>query len=608
MARKKKKGRSRPAEKARQTPLSGKPGKRAARKPEQERPEIQLEAPRTAAAGPGAQEQRRPAAAALLSSELVWIAVGLCALYTVVFSYFSLVQHQELRTQLDDLGNAMQAIWAASQGDLRMVVSNENSGVLRSRLAIHVNLFYWLIAPIYRVFPYPATLLILTSVACGAAGLGLFFLARRRLGETWWALVPAVAYWLSPIVQDANLYDFHIITITAALLIWTVYAFDAGNRLAAWILFGAALLCKEDVALVTAMMGIWLWLSGERRDGLIAIGVSAAYFLLALFVIVPLVDDSPDMTLLTGASSRYRWLGDSVPEMLQTVVTEPGRVIRHLMRGDHIRIFIYLLLCGGVAGLRAWPLLLLAVPPLAVGMLSRTAWMTRVTGTYYWITAEAAVVLACVFAASYNHTRVRTANRRQNRPPDRTSKRRPWQLIYLGTATLLASVALSPLPYGVFAYWENYAPTPGSELIPEISAKIPVDARLCVQNNLGPHFAHRPDVAQKDIRCASADTHLYHIRYVGGPRSGLFVRTSTVLYGRMNKVNRRIQQLISSPEWGLTYQKEGFYLFEKGAPSIMSREEMKARYNEDRALFARQYKQAREFETPLLRYLSGTFK
>lgn len=106
-----------------------------------------------------------------------------------------------------------------------MTVSNTLDGQLGSRPGIHANGIYWLLGLIYAVFPFPQTLLLLSTLACAGAGLGVYAFARRRLDGSPWALLPAVAFWLSPIVHDANIYDFHVITITTCPVVWTLWAF-----------------------------------------------------------------------------------------------------------------------------------------------------------------------------------------------------------------------------------------------------------------------------------------------------------------------------------------------------------------------------------------------
>ena len=74
-------------------------------------------APRAAGAVRGALDA--------LQNRLLWIALAMAVVYTVVLSYFSIIQHEALRTQMADLGNAMQAIWSATQGDLLMILDGD---------------------------------------------------------------------------------------------------------------------------------------------------------------------------------------------------------------------------------------------------------------------------------------------------------------------------------------------------------------------------------------------------------------------------------------------------------------------------------------------------
>jgi uncharacterized membrane protein len=522
------------------------------------------------------------------SRMLLWTAVGLAVLYTAVMSYFCIIQHFAFRTQMADLGHVMQALWSATQGDWAMTNYSTGLGEARSRLGMHANFFYYLLVPFYFIYTHAATLLVLTSVACGAAGLGLFFLARHRLGDTWWSLVPPAAFYLSPIVHDANLYDFHIITFTTAFVVWMVWACETGRVKWMWFFLTAAMLCKEDVPLITAMFGVYLVLTQRKKLGIQVIAVSAAYLVITQKLVIPLVDVDEQVEMVAGKAARHKWLGASPGEMVMTIVTEPVRVISYALEWFHIRLPIYLLLCGGLAGLRAWRILLLITPFLGIAMLSQGGWLTRVTGTYYWIVAEAVVIISCILSASMR----------------RPMAARPWQLTYLGAATVVFSFLFSPLPHGFYASWGNYAPVKEAELLPEIKEKIPDEGWICVQKNLGPHLAHRRDISYWNKPCARAVAHLYFMRHVGGPAYGFFIRDTMLIYHGVKRRNGRIEALLKSPGWGLTYQKEGFYLFQKGAPSVIGREEAWERFRKDLARFDRDVKKSRRFEVPFHRYLT----
>ena len=75
-------------------------------------------------------------------------------------------------------------------------------------------------------------------------------------------LVFPLAYLLFPALQAANLYEFHPVTLTAALLLWMLDFADEGRPSACVIAGVAALACKEEIGMVVALLALW----GLRRN------------------------------------------------------------------------------------------------------------------------------------------------------------------------------------------------------------------------------------------------------------------------------------------------------------------------------------------------------
>ena len=533
-----------------------------------------------------------PARPVHLDKRLLRTALIAAVVYAVIMSAFSVSQHLNLRTQMADLGNADQAIWAASRGDLAMTVSNDSGGQLRSRLGIHANIFFWFLAPLYLVFSNPAVLLVLTSVATAAAGFGLFLIARHLLGkENPWTLVPLFAFYLNPMVQDANLYDFHIITVSTALLVFSIWGFETNRRPAAWICLGLAILCKEDVALVAAMLGVYLLLTKRRVDGAVAIGAGVAYLVLFYVVINPLVDEGRSLEFVSGTYARHTWMGASLKEMLWTLVSKPLEVIKVVFAPYHIRLPVYLLLIGGIVGLRSWKILLLTLPYLGVAMTTDNFWMTRITGTYYWMPSVAFIIVACILSAA------KTLNK----------KTRPFELVYLGAAVVPATLLFSPLPHGAYSTWANYAQNPHRAEMLAVTRDIPEDAALCFQNNLAPHFSQRPDIVEQGPRCNNADYLLFHLKTLGGPDFGMFYRSSFWLYRRHDKNARTMEKLIKGRWFGLIKHEKRFWLFKKGAHHVIPEKEALEQLKADARAAMKEQNANSDF--PWIReYLNGDWK
>lgn len=524
-----------------------------------------------------------------------WIVLAGAVLYFAFFSTLSILAHQGFQTQMNDLGNMDQAVWRVSQGDLTMRVSNFPHGQIGSRVLIHSNFIFWLLGPLYRIWSDPRLLLILTSLACALAGLGLYFFAKHHLGKSGWCLVPPFAFWLSPLVHDANLFDFHVLTLAAAFLVWAVWAFETGRFRTAWVCVFLAMTCQEDISLATFFLGIYFVLTGKRRQGASVMAASALYAVLVLGAGAGHLKKGQQM--LAEISGRYYYLGRGPFEIIKSAFLHPEKVFAVIFRADHLRLPLYLLVSGAAAGLAAWPMLLLILPSFAIAMLSETPWTTRITGTYYWVICAAIIVMACVLAA---------AKRIKNKPGVF-----PAELAYLGTASVIFSLLFSPAPHGMGAWRENYQLPAERKTLEEAVRLIPEKAEVCAQNNLGPHLSQRPLIRTYPSRCQIEKTEyvLVQLRYHGGPDSGFFVRTHDLFMFQMpvEAYISRVERLILSAEWGLLFQKDGFYLFARQNSPAPKSEAALAKFREDADVMKSAYSSAKKHYIKWAGYLTGRY-
>ena len=516
-------------------------------------------------------EHRRPGRRQARALTAVVLLMALA--YACCLSALAIRAHLGLQTQMNDLGNADQALWRAAHGDWRMVVSNDLYGELRSRFGIHANLIFLPLAALYRLWSDPRLLLVLASAACAAAAVGLYRVARHRLGESWWALLPPAAFVASPMVHDANLYDFHVTTLTAALLVWTIWAFQRDRPALAYPLLVLMMTCKEDAPFLGLLLGLVLMLEGRTKRGAVVAGLAVAYIVVVLGFVLPGIDDS--VHLQAGAN---RYLG---------LLQDPAAVLTNLLQPDRLRVPLYLLASGLAFGLRGWRYLPLLLPPVAAGLLSGTLWTTRITGTYYWITCEAVIVLACIDAAA------------RARPSAGGPRRGP--LVGLGVATAVSCCLLSPLPLGIGATWENFAVDGSHATLAALAGQIPAADAVSVQNNLGPHLAQRDDVASYPRRSASADWVLLRVGYWGGPCSGMFVRTTPrFTHGmELQDLVESARGLIASAEWGTVAASDGFYLFRRGASDTVPDEAARGALDRDAAQANARYLEATNHLSPI---------
>jgi len=213
------------------------------------------------------------------------LLIALVLSYIVVFSAVSIFGFRNFGMSAFDIGIHVQAIWKLSTGE----------GLFNTVRGLpiwgdHCWFVMLLYAPLYWLSPRVETLLILQSVALAFGALPLAAIVKRRGGSGFAILVFAGAWLLSPALQNMNLENFHPEVLAAPFLLWAIERADAGKWRGYWVAITVALLCKEDVALTTFMLGFWVFFK-NRQVGILTMLISVGWFLLCMKVFLPFFNE-----------------------------------------------------------------------------------------------------------------------------------------------------------------------------------------------------------------------------------------------------------------------------------------------------------------------------
>ncbi|MBS7251787.1 MAG: DUF2079 domain-containing protein, partial [Candidatus Freyarchaeota archaeon] len=119
------------------------------------------------------------------------------AMYTVAFSYFTVVKHFAFQTYAGDLGIFEQSLWST----LKYGLFFYNTPELSVHFAYHFDPILYLLLPVYSIYPSPLTLLVLQSFFLSLGAIPIFWLAREEMGNDRSGLVFATLYLLYPPLQ-----------------------------------------------------------------------------------------------------------------------------------------------------------------------------------------------------------------------------------------------------------------------------------------------------------------------------------------------------------------------------------------------------------------------
>lgn len=506
-----------------------------------------------------AARARRPARAAdLLVSVAFWTIV---VAYIVTFCAIALRRYDAFLMHALDMGNMEQAVWNTAHGhpfrftNMRQHLPIEAFGT-DTRLSFHVEPILLPLAFIHLLYPHPQMLLILQTVALASGAVPARRLARRHLpGSRLAELAFPIAYLLYPALQAANLYEFHPVTLTAALLLWAIDLADEGRPLPFVLVAVAAIACKEEIGLDVALLALWSLCRGMPRRVAIPLAVGAAVWaLFAVLVIIPAAEhaqhstvaDSPYLTRYLDRElttpGRYKQVTAGV--VVRYWVSHPDR-LAGMVLGPTKRGFVQRILApAGYLPLLSPSTLAIGLPSFLLIVLSLDQHMYGGLGHY-----SAELVGVALAAAIFGAERLAGwAGRRRLRAG----------AVSTGACVLLLVLSLSNARLNGFTPLSDNFEWPALSahvrLGQQMLAMIPADAAIAAQDTLDPHLSDRagiflfPDVADAE--------------YVA-----LDVSASPIPLGP-DSLHDEVESLLRGRHWRILFARDGYLLLHRVAATL----------------------------------------
>lgn len=497
---------------------------------------------------------------------LVWAMVGL---YTVICGTLVVLRYNAYNVWGVDLGLVDEALWNTLHGRFMQITLFE--GAQTNLFATHFEPVFLLLLPLYAVWSEPRLLLIVQVVIVGLGAIPLYGLTRRRLRSDFAAACFALGYLVFPSTVSAGLAESASLrsdALAMPILLLTLYYLERRRRSRFLATAFLALACKEYVALVVALLGLYiLFRKRDVRLGLVTLGMSVAWFAVVMWGFIPYSR--------RGEESLYYQLHFShlggeagLVGILASVINDPVQVLHLVFTPPKMLFFFFLLFSAGLLPLLDTPTLLVSAPIFGIFFLRKTDHPIS-QGDFHFL-----VVLPFLFPASIEGVKIlrRKIVHLLGKASHNGRSFSQARLTTSISAYFLASCALagffwgsSPLSWAFWSpgrpyqYWRNlYIGGERAQRVDDLLDLIPDDVPVFASDYLVAqlnrretvyHFFWPPSDALERVDYAVADLLQNH------------VRTEEQAAREMELLD----ELLSGPDFALRVYEDGLLFFQRDA-------------------------------------------
>lgn len=305
-----------------------------------------------------------------------WVTATLAFLFFLFVSLWTVTRIYSYSTPTFDFGIFAQMYHNMAESGLPMTTV-ERDGLL-SHFHVHMSPIYYLLLPIYWLFPYPATLQILQAAVMTSAVIPLWKLGKHYgLKDLPTTLLCAVLL-LFPAFSGGASYDIHENCFLTPLILWLFYGVSKKNTLLTGIFAVLTLTVKEDAAVYVAVIALWVtvksllkWRKENLRE--LVTGLSLLAFSLLWFFCTTKFLATVGDGVMTYRYDNFMYDGSSsLITVIKSVILNPLKALYECVDPEKLKYIglTMLPLLGLPLLTRRYERYILLIPYLLVNLMS----------------------------------------------------------------------------------------------------------------------------------------------------------------------------------------------------------------------------------------------
>lgn len=403
----------------------------------------------------------------------ILIVATLAFCYIVYFTFLSIARHAIFYSGKFDLGNMENTVWNTLQGNFFMFSNPDGANEL-SRLSAHADFILLFFTPLYAIYPSVNLLLITQTLVIGLGGFFVYLIAKKVLNSEKLSILFSVGYFLNFFIHEQNIFDFHAVSMATTFLLGAFYFILEKKYRWSLVFLALAVLTKENVYLVAALMGGFIFLRGQRVLGVLVFSLSIIVFLFLMAIAIPNARGSEHFAL-----EYLSYLGSSSMEIILSPFLKPEIFFGRLFSFESFDYARKVFLPVGYLSLLSPLYLILMLPDFLINVLSDNPNLRSIQYHY-----GALLVPFIYISAIYGAKRILSFKFLSS----------DIMFYFLLSFILYSTYQFSPLPgtknsdIGAFKSVLH-----SEEIIMEVN-KIPVHKSVSATNNIAAHLVQREKI------------------------------------------------------------------------------------------------------------------
>ena len=408
-------------------------------------------------------------------------ALALFIAFTLIMAYYSILRLRVFQATTFDLGIFAQMFeYLRTTG--RMLTTVERNRLL-THFAVHVSPIYYLVLPVYMLFPRIETLLVVQAAAVGAGVFAVRGIAEHLFGKSpRLIMLSCLLFIFNPAFSSGLLFDFHENKFLTVLILYAVYFMLKQKMLPLLIFAGLILMVKEDAAIYAGALGLYLligqrWTPEKDRKRLLSGGIIMAASVIWFLIAIRIVAHYGDGVMVSRLENFFmpNSADPGFTDIMRVILSNMGYVIHQVFTQEKVVFMLWLFLPLGFAPfLRKkgadWVLL---IPFLVINLLSNYGFQFRIGFQYTFGSFALAIFLALLAL--------------------RDSKRRTRQRV-LAFAVVASMLTTVPLVLPRFQHFSNTMRLNEDRInaVNELLHSLPEDVVITASTWFAVHLYRRP--------------------------------------------------------------------------------------------------------------------